>query len=108
MTARTGAHRTCNAKSCSWAVCQRKRESDSTPRLWQVWYDDPRSLAAKYSLAAELGLRGVGVWNLDLLDYADATGPAAQQQTRDMWAALRAFTAPGAAPAPHAAAIVLP
>ena len=58
----------------------------------QVWYDDPRSLAPKFRLAAELGLRGVGVWNLDLLEYSAAAAPAARQQTRDMWDALRAFT----------------
>ncbi len=99
-------HLQCQSRSC--ALCQWGRASVAAPGLWQVWYDNPRSLAAKYRLAAELGLRGVGVWNLDLLDYADAAGSAAQQQTRDMWAALRAFTAPGAAAAPHPAAIALP
>ena len=59
----------------------------------QVWYDDPRSLRPKYRLAAELGLRGVGIWNLDLLDYSAAAAPVARQQTRDMWDALKAFTA---------------
>ena len=58
----------------------------------QVWFDDPRSLELRYRLAAELGLRGVGVWNLDLLDYSETAGLAAQQQTREMWAALKAFT----------------
>ena len=60
-------------------------------RAAQVWYDEPRSLAPKFRLAAELGLRGVGLWNLDLLDYSAAAAPAARQQTRDMWAALRAY-----------------
>lgn len=62
-----------------------------------------RSLVPKFRLAAELGLRGVGVWNLDLLDYSEAGPPTAAQQTRDMWAALKAFTAagpPAAAPGP--------
>ena len=63
------------------------------PRAVQVWYDDPRSLTPKFRLAAELGLRGVGVWNLDLLDYSAAAAPGTRQQTRDMWDALKAFTA---------------
>lgn len=58
----------------------------------QVWYDDPRSLELRYRLAAELGLRGVGLWNLDLLDYSETASLAAQQQTREMWAALKVFT----------------
>ena len=59
----------------------------------QVWYDDPRSLTPKFRLAAELGLRGVGLWNLDLLDYLATAAPAARRQTLDMWDALKAFTA---------------
>lgn len=58
----------------------------------QVWYDDPRSLELRYRLAAELGLRGVGLWNLDLLNYSETASLAAQQQTREMWAALKVFT----------------
>ena len=63
------------------------------PRAVQVWYDDPKSLEPKFRLAAELGLRGVGLWNLDLLDYSAAAAPAARRETRDMWDALKAFTA---------------
>jgi len=29
----------------------------------EVWFEDPRSAAAKYALVSEFGLRGVGVWN---------------------------------------------
>jgi Di-N-acetylchitobiase len=35
----------------------------------QVWFDDPTSLSAKYSLAKQLNLRGVGMWNSDTLKY---------------------------------------
>ena len=57
----------------------------------QVWYDDPHSLELRYRLAAELGLRGVGLWNLDLLDYSETASLAAQQQTREMWAGSLAY-----------------
>jgi spore germination protein YaaH len=53
----------------------------------QVWFDDPVSLAPKYALAAALGLRGVGMWNLDALGYA-SSNPVVQYQTAAMWAAL--------------------
>ena len=66
----------------------------------QVWFDDPRSLELRYRLAAELGLRGVGLWNLDLLNYSETASLAAQQQTRDMWAALKVFTENDAQKAP--------
>ena len=60
----------------------------------QVWFDNPRSLTLKYRLAAELGLRGVGFWHLDALDYA-GKDPRAQQQTAAMWEAVRAFSGQG-------------
>lgn len=40
----------------------------------------------KVALASQMGLQGVGVWNLDCLDYAD---PAAHQFTAAMWKALQ-------------------
>jgi hypothetical protein len=51
-----------------------------------VWYDDPASLRPKYVLAASLGLRGVGPFTFDYLDYTgDDTGsPVAVQQAKDM------------------------
>eukprot|EP00882_Tetradesmus_deserticola_P018438 GHRQ01019805.1.p1 GENE.GHRQ01019805.1~~GHRQ01019805.1.p1 ORF type:complete len:197 (+),score=76.88 GHRQ01019805.1:1-591(+) len=57
--------------------------------IHQVWYDDPASLALKYQVAADHGLKGIGFWNLDCLDYA-STDVLVQQQTRDMWAAVGA------------------
>ena len=64
--------------------------------LWQVWYDNPASLKRKYEMALELGLRGVGFWNLDSLDYTSAV-PTVQNETRSMWDAVHAFTGKGAA-----------
>ncbi|KAL4159751.1 hypothetical protein PRNP1_000324 [Phytophthora ramorum] len=52
-------------------------------RRVQLWFDNPRSLKGKYRLARELGLRGVGMWNADTLDYA-----ANNSDTRLMWSAL--------------------
>ena len=40
----------------------------------------------KVALASQMGLQGVGVWNLDCLDYAD---PTFQQHTAAMWNALQ-------------------
>jgi di-N-acetylchitobiase len=37
-----------------------RNESDGS--IHQMWYEDPRSLGAKYSMAAKLGLRGVGFY----------------------------------------------
>lgn len=61
------------------------------PWLSQVWFDTPASLEQKYAIAAELGLRGVGMWNLDCLDYR-CTDLACRGETEAMWAALRVFT----------------
>ncbi len=88
-------------------------ETSTTGRLWdaqssspyfsfadddgtvnQVRYDDPDSLRLKFGMAAELGLRGVGVWHLDALP----SGPdAAHQRLKAaMWRAFAAFTQPTA------------
>ncbi|KAH9510129.1 hypothetical protein Btru_043524 [Bulinus truncatus] len=39
---------------------------------YQVQFDDVTSLQIKYELAADLGLRGVGMWTVDFLDYTDS------------------------------------
>ena len=59
--------------------------------LLQVWFDTPQSLERLYALAAEFQLRGVGMWNLDCLDYR-CTDEACRDDTDAMWAALRTFT----------------
>ena len=48
----------------------------------EVWYDDPRSLAAKVKMAKALGVRSFGCWTADALDYTNATS------TQAMWDAL--------------------
>ncbi|XP_029474320.1 di-N-acetylchitobiase [Rhinatrema bivittatum] len=53
----------------------------------QVWYDDPQSISLKASYVQKRGLRGIGMWNGDLLDYSD--DPIAKWQTEAMWQALR-------------------
>jgi di-N-acetylchitobiase len=55
----------------------------------QVWFDDPHSLSLKYAVAKSMGLRGVGVWELDSLDY-NSTDPVVVNQTAAMWAAIGA------------------
>ena len=57
-----------------------------------MWYDDPESLALKYRAAAELGLRGVGMWHLDALAAGRGSTAAQRAQTTVMWDALQAFT----------------
>jgi len=66
----------------------------------QVRYDDPASLSVKYKMASEHGLRGVGVWHLDTLDYA-SQDPRVRSQTEAMWDAISVFTEAkkGSAPA---------
>ncbi|XP_077978224.1 di-N-acetylchitobiase-like [Glandiceps talaboti] len=66
------------------------KSSDNKTR--QMWYDDPESLTYKYQYAKQRGLRGVGPWNGDALDYSD--NPRAREQTKAMWDALKVFLAP--------------
>lgn len=54
----------------------------------QVWFDDAESSAVKYHVAQQFGVRGVGPYRFDQLDYASAP---AKPATDAMWAALRAF-----------------
>ena len=60
---------------------------DAIGRTHQVWYDDPDSLSWKYTFARDYGLKGVAVWNSDLLDYSDLT--RAKYQTKAMWDSLQ-------------------
>ncbi|XP_063056328.1 di-N-acetylchitobiase-like [Engraulis encrasicolus] len=55
-------------------------------QVHQVWYDDPQSISLKAAYVTKLGLRGIGMWNGNILDYSN--NPVAQQQTQDMWDAL--------------------
>lgn len=53
-----------------------------------MWFDNPDSLAAKYKVASDNGLAGIGFWNLDCLLYG-STDPVVQQQTAAMWGAVK-------------------
>ncbi|KAG0716478.1 Di-N-acetylchitobiase [Chionoecetes opilio] len=59
---------------------------DEKGQRYQIWYDDESSLMYKYMVAIMSGLRGVGMWTANYLDYSD-TSEAKQQQER-MWSLL--------------------
>ncbi|XP_030640682.1 di-N-acetylchitobiase [Chanos chanos] len=59
---------------------------DKEGRIHQVWYDDPESISLKAAYVTKHGMRGIGMWNGNLLDYSN--NPVARQQTKDMWNAL--------------------
>lgn len=57
----------------------------------QIFYDDVQSLPIKYRMAAAQGLRGVGLWTANMLDYGPAPfndSTLIPQATRDMWQAI--------------------
>jgi len=59
---------------------------DADGSMHQVWFDDVKSLSLKYNMAADLGARGVGMWEADSLDYSDT--PEMRQYVADMWGTL--------------------
>lgn len=59
---------------------------DQKGQIHQVWYDDPQSICPKADYVKSKGLRGIGMWNGNILDYSDE--PVARQQTAMMWNAL--------------------
>lgn len=59
---------------------------DDKGNIHQVWYDDPESISLKAAYVGQQGLRGIGMWNANLLDYTD--DPVAQKQSAEMWNAL--------------------
>ncbi|XP_044055954.1 di-N-acetylchitobiase [Siniperca chuatsi] len=59
---------------------------DQKGQIHQVWYDDPQSICPKADSVKSKGLRGIGMWNGNILDYTDE--PVARQQTAMMWNAL--------------------
>ena len=42
------------------------RYTDSQGRAHEVWFEDARSIQAKFDLLKELGLRGISYWKLGL------------------------------------------
>lgn len=65
-------------------------------RVHQVWFDTPESLKVKYMAARRHGFRGLGIWNLDCLDYCNKD-PEVQAETREMWETLKVFASPNMA-----------
>ncbi|CAF1246887.1 unnamed protein product [Rotaria sordida] len=59
--------------------------------IHQVWMDDPETLLIKYDLANDRQLFGIGMWNVDCLDYSANATKEAQQDTIDMWNAMKRF-----------------
>ncbi|TRZ22502.1 hypothetical protein HGM15179_004583, partial [Zosterops borbonicus] len=66
-------------------VCQ-NLSTDSLGQFHQVWFDDPHSISLKAAYVKSRGLRGIGMWNGNSLDYSREA--AAEQQTQAMWQAL--------------------
>lgn len=56
----------------------------------QIWYDDKVSSAAKYGVAADMGVRGTGPFCFGDLSYASKES---REQARGMWEALRSYKA---------------
>ncbi len=63
-------------------------------RTYQMWYDDPQSLALKYSAAKELGLLGVGPFTFDDQDPlgTKSGNPKAPAEAKAMWDAISVFS----------------
>lgn len=59
---------------------------DESSQYRQMRYDDARSLVYKYVLAVASGLRGVGMWTANFLDYSDSS--TAVEQQSQMWGLL--------------------
>jgi hypothetical protein len=53
--------------------------------------DDPQSLLIKYNLANERHLYGIGMWNVDCLDYSSNATEEVKKDTSDMWHAMEIF-----------------
>ncbi|XP_063154260.1 di-N-acetylchitobiase-like [Candoia aspera] len=59
---------------------------DSQGAFHQLWFDDPRSVSLKAAYVKNRGLRGIGMWNANCLEYSGSS--EVQQQTEAMWEAL--------------------
>lgn len=63
----------------------------TTGAVHQVWMDDVVSLQVKYRLIEREGLRGVGMWTADFLNYSLPL----LNETRQMWVAIGEAAASG-------------
>lgn len=55
----------------------------------QVWFDNTESLSLKYALAAQIGLHGLAIWNIDQVNYGDS--PDQKFLREEMWEAITIF-----------------
>lgn len=55
----------------------------------QVWFDNTESLSLKYAFAAQVGLHGLAVWNIDSVNYGDS--PDQKFLREEMWEAITIF-----------------
>jgi spore germination protein YaaH len=77
-----------NDKDCAWKLmCNNACLEDKKGGV--IWYDDEQSLAKKYALAADNNLLGVGVWEVDKLDYSGKY----DKYVKRMWDALGSWAA---------------
>ena len=53
---------------------------------YEVWYENQKSLALKYAYAKEVGVRGVGMWQANSINYQN------KSQVDGIWGSLRSFT----------------
>ncbi|KAI5243659.1 di-N-acetylchitobiase [Manis pentadactyla] len=60
---------------------------DPAGHFHQVWYDNPHSISLKAAYVQYRGLRGIGMWHANCLDYSG--NATAKQQTEEMWKALK-------------------
>ena len=71
----------------------RWKGGDPPPTIFELWYDNARSLSLKAEFAKSVGAGGVSMWNGDTLDYQNASEVAA------FWGSFKPFTTPRGAPA---------
>lgn len=89
-------HNSTRGRELDWASSSPYFNAVLDGTVSQVWYDDAESIELKARLAGELGLRGVGMYNVDDLDYRE-DDPVAVAETKAMWSALDGFYAGRAA-----------
>uniref|UniRef100_A0A7S3VJX5 GH18 domain-containing protein n=1 Tax=Dunaliella tertiolecta TaxID=3047 RepID=A0A7S3VJX5_DUNTE len=91
-----------------YACVQTQEWGRQNPKMFpMVWFSNSESLALRYQMAAELGLKGVGAWNLEHLFSRSEAGitaalapaggevsPRELQMRAGMWQAVEAFFYP--------------
>ena len=56
---------------------------DPPPTVFELWYDNPRSLGLKAEFARSVGAGGVSMWNAGTLNYENASQVAAFWESFD-------------------------